>query len=171
MNITFIGMPGSGKSCMGRIISRKFKMKIIDGDKLIEQRVGKPLHTIIEENGLEYFKRLEEETLLSINEDNIIISPGGSAVYYDSVMKHFKSRGIIVYLYVSPTVLKERLGDFSKRGIVLKEGQTIEDLYYERAPLLEKWADVTVSCDGKAYSKYQAELVQKITALKEKFRR
>ena len=162
MNITFIGMPGAGKSCMGRIVSRKFKMKIIDGDKLIENNVGKPLQDIINENGLDYFKRLEEETLLKINEDNTIISPGGSAVYYENVMNHFKKNGIIVYLYIGPKTLKERLGDFSKRGVVLEEGKTLDDLYAEREPLLRKYADIIVSCDGKAYSKYQAELLTKL---------
>ena len=162
MTVTFIGMPGAGKSCMGRIVSRKFKMRIIDGDKLIERNEGKSLQDIIDAHGLEYFKELEEKTLLKINDDNVIISPGGSAVYYDSVMKHFKEKGIIVYLYISPKTLKERLGDFSKRGVVLKEGQTLDDLYNERAPLLEKYADITISCDGKAYSRYQAELVEKL---------
>ncbi len=162
MTITFIGLPGSGKSCMGRIISRKFKMKIIDGDKLIEKITGKPLQDIIDEHGIEYFKELEEKILLSINEDNVIISPGGSAVYYDSVMRHFKEMGLVVYLYISPKTLKERLGDFSNRGVVLEEGKTLDDLYNERVPLLKKYADITVSCDGKAYSKYQAELIEKI---------
>ncbi len=162
MTVTFIGMPGAGKSCMGRIVSRKFKMRIIDGDKLIEKNTGKALQDIIDENGLEYFRELEEKTLLSIKDDNVIISPGGSAVYYENVMRHFKEKGIIVYLYISPTTLKERLGDFSKRGIVLREGQTLDDLYSERTPLFEKYADITVSCDGKAYSRYQAELVEKL---------
>ncbi len=162
MTITFIGMPGSGKSCMGKIVSRKFKMRIIDGDKLIEKNVGKPLQDIIDENGLEYFKKLEEETLLSIEDDDVIIAPGGSAVYYEKAMKHFKEKGIVVYLYISFKTLKERLGDFSKRGVVLREGQTLEDLYNERVPLLEKYADIKVSCDGRAYSRYQAELIEKL---------
>lgn len=165
MTVTFIGMPGSGKSCMGRILSRKLKMRIIDGDKLIEKNVGKPLNEIIEERGMEEFKRLEEETLLSIEEDNVILSPGGSAVYYDSVMKHFKEKGIIVYLYVGLDTLKERLGDYSKRGIVLKEGQTLDDLYAEREPLFRKYADLTVSCDGRAYSRYQAVLLEEVQKL------
>ena len=100
--------------------------------------------------------------LLSIDEDNAIITPGGSAVYYDSVMQHFKKKGIIVYLYASPETVIKRLGDFSKRGVALKPGQTIEDLYLERVPLLEKYADITVSCDGEAYPKYQADALKKI---------
>lgn len=162
MTVTFIGMPGAGKSCMGRIVSRKFKMSIIDGDKLIEKNTGRTLQDIIDEDGLEAFKDLERTTLMSIDEDNVIISPGGSAVYYDEVMEHFKKKGIVVYLYISLKTMKERVGDYSKRGIVLREGQTLDDLYLERAPLFEKYADITVSCDGRAYSRYQAELVEKL---------
>jgi len=165
MNIIFIGMPGAGKSCMGKIASRKFRMKIIDGDKLIEKNTGRNLQDIIDEDGLEAFKKLEEETLLSIKEDNVIISPGGSAIYYESVMEHFRENGIIVYLYIGKRTLKERLGDFSKRGVVLKDGQTLDDLFDEREPLLEKYADVKINCDGRAYSKYQAELISKLEPL------
>ena len=164
MTITLIGMPGCGKSCMGRAISSKLKMKNIDTDRYIEQKTGKLLHEIIEKYGLDEFKRIEEEWLLSINQDNVILSTGGSAVYYDKVMEYYKSLGPVVYLYVSIDVLIERLGDFSKRGIVMKPGQTIQDLYKERCALYEKYADITVNCDGKAYPKYQANLIK---ALKE----
>ena len=162
MNIVFIGMPGSGKSCMGRALSRKLKMKMIDGDRLIESRTGKKLHEIISEVGLKGFKKIEEETLLSITEDNIIIAPGGSAIYYDSVMQHFKKMGVVVYIYVSPEILLKRLGDFSKRGIVLKDGQSINDLFAERVPLLEKYADIKINCNGTAYPAYQSEAIRKI---------
>ena len=150
---------------MGKAISRKMKMSVIDGDKLIEKRTGRKLQNIIDEDGIDAFKRIEEETLLSISEENVIITPGGSAIYYDSVMNYFKKDGIIVYLQVSPEVLVERLGDFSKRGVVLEDGKTIFDLYNERAPLLEKYADVTVRCNGNKYVKYQNDAFKKITAL------
>ena len=164
MTITLIGMPGAGKSCMGRALSRRFGMKTVDGDRLIEKITGRKLQDIINEDGLEAIKEVEDSTLLSITEDNIIITPGGSAIYYDSVMQHFKKNGIIVYLYVSPEELLKRLGDFSRRGIVLKEGQTIRDLYFERAPLLEKYADITINFDGDSYTKYRFIAERKIRA-------
>ena len=166
MTITLIGMPGCGKSCMGRAISGKLKMKNIDTDKYIEQKLGKKLHEIIEESGIEEFKKIEEENLLQIKEDNVILSTGGSAVYYESVMNYYKSLGPVVYLYVSIDVLLERLGDFSKRGIVMRPGQSIHDLYDERCALYEKYADITINCDGKSYPKYQAELIKAINKLK-----
>ena len=162
MIFTLVGMPACGKSCMGRAIASKLNMKLLDGDRLIEARTGKKLQEIIDESGLEAFKKIEEETLLSIEDDNIILAPGGSAVYYDSVMKKCKEKGKIVYIYVSLPIIKERLGDFSKRGVVLKPGQTIDDLYKERTKLYEKYADITINCNGKAYPKYRAELIRKI---------
>lgn len=159
MVITLIGMPASGKTCMGKTLSQKLHMRVIDGDKLIETVYGKKLHEIIAEVGTEGFKKIEEEVLLSIEDDNVIVSPGGSAVYYESYMNKAKSRGPVVYLYASPETLLIRLGDFSKRGIVLPEGFTIRDLYNERAPLFEKYADITVDCDGQSYSKYRQRIV------------
>ena len=168
MTITLIGMPAVGKSCMGRALSKKFNMKTVDGDRLIESNTGKKLQQIIDEEGLEAFKRIEEETLLSIKEDNIIITPGGSAIYYPKAMEHFKKMGIVVYLYASEKVIIDRLGDFSKRGVVLAPGKTISDLYAERLPLLEKYADIRVNCNGTAFPRYRAEAFYKITKWIEK---
>ena len=164
MIFVLIGMPGCGKSCMGRGISGRLKMKVIDGDRLIERRYGNPLYKLIEENGLDGFKKIEEETLLSIEDDNVIIAPGGSAVYYDSVMKYFKSRGKIIYLYASLETIRERLGDYSKRGVVLAPDQTLESLYEERCKLYRKYADITINCDGNFYTRYQAITIRKIKA-------
>jgi len=166
MTVTLIGMPGVGKSCMGRVLSRALRLKTVDGDKLIEKRTGRELHEIISTDGLDGFKKIEEETLLSIKGDGLVISPGGSAVYYPSVMEHFKSLGPVVYLYASPEVLTERLGDFSKRGVVLGEGMTLNDLYLERKPLYERYADIVIDCDGDSYEKYQKRLLDAIYAYK-----
>ena len=162
MVFTLIGMPGCGKSCMGRALSKKIGIKNIDGDRIIEQRTGKKLHDLIEEHGLEGFKKIEEETLLSIDCDNMILSTGGSAVYYPKVMEHYKKVGKIIYLYCSYEVIKERLGDFSNRGVVLKPNQTLRELYDERCTLYKKYADIIVDCSGNAYPKYQARVIAAI---------
>ena len=160
MVITFVGMPGCGKSCMGRAMAGKLRMKLIDSDKLIEKRYGKKLYELIDELGVEEFRRIEEETLLSIEGDNLIVSTGGSAIYSDAGIKHLKTLGKVFYLFCSYETVLERIGDFSKRGIVLKPGQTIKDLYNERAPLYKKYADVTILCDGKAYPQYQSAVIR-----------
>ena len=159
MIITLVGMPGAGKSCMSRAITKRLGMKAVDGDKVIESRIGMMLWEYIEQNGLEAFKRLEADTLMSIDEDNIILAPGGSAIYYKDAMTYLKSRGPVGYLYVSFETMKERIGDYSKRGMVLEEGKTLLDMYNERCVLLEKYADIKIDCDGDKYPKYQRALL------------
>ena len=163
MIVTLIGMPGCGKSCMGHAISKKLGMKNIDSDKLIEKKFGKKLHEIIEESGNEGFKKIEEDTLLSFDEDNVILSTGGSAIYYPAAMEYLKTKGVLVYLYCSYDVIEGRLGDFSKRGVVLEPGQTLRDLYEQRCVLYKKYADIIVDCSGNSYFKYQSRV---ITAIK-----
>ena len=170
MIVTLIGMPAAGKTCMGKKLAKMLNMRQLDGDRLIEKVTGRKLQDIIDTDGLEAFKKIEEEVLLSIKDDNVIVSPGGSAIYYESVMEYFKSRGPVLYIYVSADILVKRLGDFSKRGVVLAEGQTIYDLYNERVPLLEKYADITVNCNGSAFAKYQKEAVEKIHAISKKYK-
>jgi len=167
MVITLIGMPASGKSCMCRSISGRLKMQCIDTDRVIEKKIGKPLFEIIREEGNEGFKKIEEETLLSLEVDNVILSTGGSAVYYSSVMEKLKKLGYIVYLHCSYDTIEKRLGDFSKRGIVLAKGQTLRDLYEERCELYKKYADITVDCSGKEYYKYQMRVVNAVKYLME----
>ena len=162
MVFTLIGMPGCGKSCMGRSISKKLKMKNIDGDRVIEKMYGKKLHELIAEFGAEEFMKMEENALLSIDADDFILSTGGSAVYYPKVMEHYKTRGKIIYLYCSYEVIEKRLGDYSKRGVVLKHGQTLRDLYDERCKLYKKYADIIVDCSGEAYVKYQWRVINSI---------
>lgn len=164
MLFTLIGMPGSGKSCMGRAVSSRVKLKNIDSDVLIQRKEGKKLHELIDELGVEGFKALEEKTLCEFSTDNCILSTGGSAVYYDSAMTHLKSLGKIVYLKVDVKTIKERIGDYSKRGIVLKPGQTIDDLYRERCALYEKYADYTIDCSGRAFPRYHAQLIDYINS-------
>lgn len=165
MIITLIGMPASGKSCMGRSISKRLGMKCIDADRIIERNTGKKLHQLIEEFGIDGFKKIEEEELLKMDFDNIILSTGGSAVYYPEVMKRYKELGKIVYLYCSYDVIEKRLGDFSKRGVVLRPDQTLLDLYNERCALYQKYADIIVDCSGTEYPKYQQRVINAIRSV------
>ena len=165
MIFTLIGMPGSGKSCMGRSVSGKMKLTLIDSDKMIEKLTGKRLQDIIDEKGVEEFRRIEEEVLLSIEcpeGKDAILSTGGSAVYSERGMQHLKRLGKVIYLYCSPETIIDRIDNFADRGIVLKPGQDLRGLYEERHPLYSKYADITVSCDGRAYPRYQREIISSI---------
>lgn len=155
MTFTFVGMPASGKSCIGRALSKRLNMKLIDADRVIEAREGRKLQEIIDQDGLEAFKRIEEETILTINDDNVLLAPGGSAIYYPRCIEHFKKLGKIIYLHCSYDVIAKRLGDYSKRGVVLRPDQTLFDLYQERCALYEKYADIVIDCSGNDYPTYQ----------------
>ena len=165
MTLIIIGMPACGKSCMGRALARKLRMKCVDADRVIERVTDRKLQDIINEDGIDAFMEIERTVLKTLSGDNLIISTGGSAVYYPEVMEYFKSIGKILYLYCSLDVIKTRLGDFSKRGVILKDGQTLEDLYDERCALYEKYADITVDCSGNAYPKYQSRVIQSLKYL------
>ena len=102
-----------------------------------------------------------------MNEDNVIISTGGSAVYYDAAMEHLKSIGTVLYLYASLPTILQRIGDYSKRGIVIPEGMSFAQLYNERCALYETYADVIVDCDGHAYQKLRQRLANVILTLME----
>ena len=161
MLFTLIGMPGSGKSCMSRAMMGKLNIKIVDSDRLIEAAEGKKLSEIIESVGNDGFKEIEEKTLLGISgEEDMLLATGGSAVYSKAAMLHLKSIGRVIYLYVSFETMIKRIGDYSKRGIIIRPDQTIRDLYNERTALYEKYADVTIDCDGVDYPKYRAELLK-----------
>lgn len=170
MVLTLVGMPGCGKSCMGRSLAQKLRMSHVDSDKLIERKVGMKLHEYISANGNDAFKVLEEQTLLSVfnhpNKD-LILSTGGSAIYSEQGMEHLRSLGKIIYLYCSFETIVARLGDFSKRGVIMKPGQSLRNLYDERCALYEKYADITISCDGSDFARYQRLAVKTLkSALK-----
>lgn len=148
-NIVLIGMPSCGKSVTGVVLAKILNKKFVDGDLLIQERAGKGLQAIINEDGIDAFKKLEEEVLGSIDVNNAVIATGGSAVYYDSAMQHLKKDGIIVYIDVPIEDIKKRLRNIKTRGVAMGKGQTLDDLYALRKPLYEKYAEVTVKSSNK----------------------
>ena len=149
MNIVLIGMPGCGKSTVGVLLAKSLLMHFVDTDLTIQSIYKKSLSAIIEEEGLDAFKRIENDVLAATDEENAVIATGGSAVYGAEAMAHLGRDGTIVHLDVSLSTIKSRLSDIKTRGVAIADGLTIDDLYAERAPLYEKYANVTVNCDGK----------------------
>jgi shikimate kinase len=143
-NIILIGMPGSGKSTIGVLLAKMIGYDFIDTDILIQQQEGKKLYRIIEEEGLDYFKRVENEVNSKLDLKNTVIATGGSVVYGKEAMQHLKTLGRIVYLKVSKEELKNRISNFSTRGIAIEKGKTFDDLYEDRIPLYEQYADITI---------------------------
>ncbi len=147
-NIVFVGMPASGKSTVGVIVAKVMGMNFIDSDIVIQQRENAKLNELIEEHGIDDFLKREEQALLSINVDNTVIATGGSAIYSDAGMKHLSNNATIIYLKVSLDNLKDRLTDLKARGVVIRPGESIEQMYATRSVLYEKYADIIVEEKG-----------------------
>ena len=136
-NITLIGMPGAGKSTVGVVLAKVLGYCFVDSDLLIQEQTGKLLHELITELGDEGFLELENRVNAGLAADRSVIATGGSAVYGEEAMEHLREISTVVYLRLSCGSLKERLGDLHERGVVLKPGQTLEDLMAARTPLYE----------------------------------
>lgn len=141
-NITLIGMPGSGKTTLGKELSLKMNKLFVDTDRLIEKIHNKKLSEIINSDGNDGFLSIEENTILDLQCSNTIISPGGSVVYSEKAMDHLKKISIVIHLDVSLINLRKRLNNLAERGVVLKENQTFEDLFNERNLLYNKYSQI-----------------------------
>lgn len=147
-NIVLIGMPGVGKSTIGVILAKIIGYHFLDSDLVIQERENRLLHEIISAEGTEGFLKIENEVNASLQMERTIIATGGSAVYGKEAMEHLKEIGEVVYLKADYETIQKRLGNLRKRGVALKEGQTLKDLYEERCALYEKYADVIVDEHG-----------------------
>ncbi|WP_177976195.1 shikimate kinase [uncultured Eubacterium sp.] len=159
-NIILIGMPGVGKSTIGVVLAKVLGYQFVDADLLIQEAEGKLLSELIEENGTDGFIEIENRVNSQIQTHRSVIATGGSVIYGKEAMEHLKSIGTVVYLKQNLRVLQRRLRNLKGRGVVLKEGQTLADLYKERTVLYEKYADITVD-------QYKQTIQQTLKAVQE----
>ena len=146
-NIILIGMPGCGKSTVGVVLAKAAGYRFLDSDLVIQEQEGMLLSEIISERGIEGFAETENRINASINTEKTVIATGGSVIYGQQAMEHFKNIGLVVYIRLPYEQIKKRLGDLTKRGVSIRPGQTLRELYDERAPMYEKYADIIVDED------------------------
>ncbi len=160
-NIILIGMPGSGKSTVGVVLAKRLGYSFTDSDLVIQDRYGKLLYQLIEEYGVDGFRKLENDVNASLNLHRSIIATGGSVVYGSEAMEHLREIGTVVYLKLPLDEVADRLGDLNARGVAMRPGQDLKDLYEERVPLYEKYAHKVIECHGKQLR----EIVELIAAI------
>lgn len=147
-NIILIGMPAAGKSTVGVVVAKRIGYEFVDTDLLIQKQEKRLLKEIIAEEGNDGFLAIENQVNRDLDVEHAVISPGGSVVYCEEAMQHYKEIGTIIYLHATYEDIYQRITNAKNRGVVLKEGQTLKDLYDERVKLFEKYADYTVSEEG-----------------------
>lgn len=166
-NIVLIGMPGCGKSTVGVVLAKKMGYSFLDSDLLIQEKHHKLLHELIAEHGIKGFEEIENDVNASISCEYTVIATGGSAVYGQKAMEHLKSIGVICYLQLPYEEIESRLGNLDERGVVIKEGQTLLQLFEERTPLYEKYADITVSGEHRQIKDVVKEIVVRTSKILE----
>jgi len=149
MNVSLIGMPGSGKSTVGVLLAKRLGYAFVDTDLLIQRREGQLLQAVLDRLGTEAFLDLEAEVIAELDCDRTVIAPGGSAVLREKGAARLKALGPVVYLKPPVEALEKRLGNLATRGVTLAPGQTVADLYRFRSPFYEKYADFTVNSDQR----------------------
>lgn len=147
-NVTLIGMPSCGKSTIGVVLAKVLGYTFVDSDLLIQKQEKHLLHEIISQKGLEAFIEIENQVNASITGEEQVIATGGSVVYGKEAMENLREISEIVYIRLPLDEIKSRLGNIRRRGVVLKDAQTLDDLYAERCPLYEQYADITIDALG-----------------------
>ena len=171
-NVVLTGMPGVGKSTVGVLLAKTLSRSFVDTDIYIQAREGRRLQEIIDTEGADYFRDIEAHHVLSLDCEGegrgahrgYVIATGGSVVYSAAAMRRLKSSGIVVYMRLPLAILLERLTNLDSRGVVMAPGQTIASLFEERQPLYERYADVTVDCEGLTHEETVARVIEAVKA-------
>ena len=146
-NIVLIGMPGCGKSTVGVLLAKALQMDFVDTDIVLQQQQGKKLQEIIDQVGNDAFLKMEEDCVRGLECDQTVVATGGSVVYGKEAMRRLHENGLVVYIRLPYEEIERRLSNLATRGVTLKKGQTLRNLYDERIPLYEKYAHVVIDAE------------------------
>ena len=167
-NITMIGMPSSGKSTIGVLLAKRLGFSFVDVDIVIQEKEGRLLKEIIADEGMDGFLAVENRINAGLDVSLSVIAPGGSVIYGEEAMEHLKEISEVVYLKMSYEEMEKRIGNVVDRGVALTPGFTLRDLYNERVPYYEKYADITIDEAGKTPGQTVDELRDIIEGMMDK---
>ena len=164
-NIVLIGMPGAGKSTIGVLLAKAMNYQFMDTDLLIQKQNGKKLYEIINEKGIDEFLKIENDTIAGVQAERSVIATGGSAIFGEEAMAHLGNIGHIVYIKLSCQEIEKRINNIKTRGIAMSKGKTIADIYEDRVPLYEKYADIIVDCENTTIEESVERIVEQCNRL------
>lgn len=164
--ITLIGMPGSGKSTLGRLLAKELELDFIDLDEVITQTTTVSPNEYIEKNKEDKFIDLEEKNTLMLDLRNKVFSPGGSIIYSKRAMNKLKRETVIVYIKVPREKLKARIKTMNFRAIIGLKEHGFDKLFNLRTPMYEKNAHITIEVTNESENITSRKIAQ---ALQEKF--
>ncbi len=168
-SITLIGMPGAGKTVIGKLLATHLNLTFVDTDHLIEARYKTPLQSILDEKGYLALRQIEEQEILSIAPNNEVIATGGSAVYSEKAMNFLKQVSTLVFLDIDLATVRKRIHNFDQRGIARAPDQSIEMIFDERHTLYKKYADLQVSSAGNSPKKIANNIIELVRPLINEF--
>jgi shikimate kinase len=158
-SIVLIGMPGAGKSTVGVMLAKLTCRNFVDTDVLIQSSQVRPLQDIVDREGHLALRAVEEQVILQFDCRTCVIATGGSAVYSPAAMAHLKQQGMVVFLHADLPVLEARVHDLDTRGLAKRPDQSFRELFEERVPLYEKYADVTIRCGRLTHEEVCARII------------
>ena len=161
-NIVLVGMPGCGKSTIGVLAAKALMMDFVDTDLVLQKQAGRPLQQMVDELGTEGFSNVEEACICSLHYENTVIATGGSVALEKRAMEHLRQSSLVVFLRLSYETIESRLSNIKTRGIAMKKGQTLRDLYEMRQPFYHGCADAILDADGQTVEETVSALVDLI---------
>lgn len=165
-NLVLIGMAGAGKSTVGVLLARELGFDFLDTDLEIQHRHGgRRLQEIVDEVGPEGLLEIEADTCASLQPVHTVVATGGSVVYRERAMHHLRTLGPVVWLDVPLPEIERRIALFPDRGLAIKPGQTIADLFNERAALYARYSDWRVECGFQPIEHVVKEIAARWQAL------
>lgn len=164
-NIALIGMPGCGKSTVGVLLAKALGMTFVDTDIVLQEQQGRKLQEMIDEIGVDAFLDMEEACVAALSPENSVVATGGSVVYGKRAMRRLHKLGTVVYIRLPFDEIQRRLQNLATRGVTLRKGQTLLDLYNERIPLYEKEADVVFDAENLSLDHSAQLLAKRLRAL------
>lgn len=162
MNIVLIGMRGSGKTTVGKLLAQHLKKDFIAVDELVAKKAGMTIAQIVEEYGWEYFRDLESKVTKEISQkDNVIIAAGGGVVVRPKNVKALKEHGKLFWLTVNIDTLLKRIGNDANRPSLTGKSpkEDMEEIQKQRQKLYEQAADVIIDTENVTPREVMEEII------------